>query len=58
MTKVYVVMCNDYPDAIFSTETAAEEYCAAKKAGLALREHSKYGPRVHWRYYEFELDRR
>lgn len=44
---VYVVMGNDYPDAVFTTEVAASAYCSDKKA--------QTGRRVHWRYYAFRL---
>ena len=48
--KVYVVMGNDYPDAVFLDEKKAKEYCAVKKA------KNKPGERiVYWRYYEFEV---
>jgi len=45
---VFVVMGNDHPAAVFSTEAAAEEFCAAKK-------HDG-NTRIYWRVYEFTLD--
>lgn len=48
-TKVWVVMGNDFPDAVFSSEEKATAYCAEKK-----KEPSP-GARIHWRSYEFEL---
>jgi hypothetical protein len=58
-TKVYVIMGNDFPDAVFMRRIDADRYCRAKqanerraiKAGLILGP----GPRVYWRWYEFPL---
>lgn len=52
--QVYVVMGNDFPDAVFDSEAAAEAYCeiqrmADKRAAAAAT--------VYWRVYEFELQR-
>jgi hypothetical protein len=61
--KVFVVMGNDFPDAAFSTEEAADHYCQQKRD--AEREaHERENPggyfvgRINWRVYEFELDER
>lgn len=51
--KVYVIMGNDYPDAAFRTEEAAEEYVADKIK--KQNERKRIGPKIHWRWYEFEL---
>lgn len=48
--KVYVVMGNDFPDCVFSTEAAAEAYCESKKA-----ERREGYRRIYWRVYEFEV---
>ncbi len=48
--KVWVVMGNDFPDSVWSSEHAAESYCIEKKA-----ERRDVGPRIHWRVYEFEV---
>jgi hypothetical protein len=46
--RVYVVMGNDYPDAVFTNEAAALRHCEAKtKLGRADV------TRIHWRYYDF-----
>lgn len=53
--KVYVIMDNDFPDAVVSRESAAEEYVEAR---IAVDKAMKVGlPRIHWRWYEFELDK-
>lgn len=46
MRKVFVVMGNDYPDAVFDTEAAAEAYCAKQRP---------HNDRIYWRVYEFEV---
>lgn len=56
--RVYVVMGNDYPDAVFTTEAAAEAYCterAAEDPRPKLRSSAFPAPRVYWRYYDFPL---
>lgn len=56
--KVWVVMGNDFPDAVFVSREAAEEYCAKERVDEAdqrIRNGDKFGPRIHWRTYEFEL---
>jgi hypothetical protein len=47
---VYVVMGNDYPDAVFKEQSAAEAYCLAKNS-----ENRKGQRRIYWRFYSFEL---
>lgn len=54
MGKVWVVMSNDYPDAVFDSEAAAAAYVAAKEAVAAERPR---GLRVRWRSYEFALNK-
>lgn len=51
--KVWVVMGNDFPNAVFSSEAAADEYCARKKAEPPVH-HGNFR-RIYWRTYEFEL---
>lgn len=51
--KVFVVMGNDYPDAVFKKERKAEEYCQSKRR--AHLDAGSTGMRIHWRVYEFEL---
>lgn len=56
MLTVYVVMSNDYPDSVFSTEKLAKDYVAAKE--LAAREPRNYQDRtfVYWKVYPFNVD--
>lgn len=57
MTTVYVIMGNDFPDAVFSTRELADDFIRRKtaeenkacKAGSGLR-------RIYWRSYQFTLD--
>lgn len=55
INKVYIVMGNDFPDAVFSNKTKAEEYVEKKKT-----ETPKFPltgtARIYWRCYEFELN--
>lgn len=51
--KVWVVMGNDYPDAVFTTEAAAKAYCEEQKKKSLYPGTST--PRIYWRTYEFEL---
>jgi hypothetical protein len=51
MTKVFVVMGNDFPDAVFDNKTTAEEYCSLKSRGA-----HKHARRIYWRVYEFTLN--
>lgn len=53
--KVWVIMGNDYPDAVFDSENAAKSYVETKQAAerVGLRRYET--PRIYWRNYEFEL---
>lgn len=42
----YVVMGNDFPDAVFSTEDDAEKHC---------RDQKFKNSRIYWRMYRFEV---
>lgn len=46
--RVFVVMGNDFPDAVFSEEAVAEAFCKMRRAVP--------GSRIYWRVYDFELD--
>jgi hypothetical protein len=62
LMDVWVVMGNDYPDAVFSTEKAAEDYCAERaRSAMWRRAKNKAGIEyaghvVHWRSYKFTMD--
>lgn len=51
--KVWVIMGNDYPWGVFSSEEAADKCIADLKAKEA--EKGLYDAKVHWRTYEFLL---
>lgn len=51
--KVYVIMGNDYPDAVFSSREVAEKFVAEKK-----KERKDGLTPIYWRSYEFEMDAR
>lgn len=46
---VWVIMGNDYPDAVVASEEAADAYCANKKAG-------RPDGRIYWRAYKFTME--
>ena len=51
-TRVYVVMGNGRPEAVFSLEYLAKQYIASKNS----RSH-RMNWHVHWRYAVFNLDK-
>jgi len=53
MKNVYVVMGNDFPEAVFSSDADAQAFC--EKIRDVPPAH-KFGPRIHWRVYNFVLD--
>lgn len=56
--KVWVIMGNDYPDAVIGSEEEAKDYIdKKKKEDIQKREKAMpgYGPRIYWRSYEFDL---
>lgn len=48
--NVYVVMGNDYPDAVFTTQELADAYCAKQKQVDLMN-----GRRIYWRVYPFPV---
>lgn len=50
--KVFVVMGNDYPAAVFSDIGAAEAYCNRRS-----KENKDGYTRVYWRVYDFDLNK-
>lgn len=60
MSKVYVIMGNDFPSAVFDSEEKAEAHVAEMREQDKVRHQKEnpgmyYSPRIHWRHYEFEL---
>jgi hypothetical protein len=54
--KVYVVMGNDFPAAVFSTLEKSEIFCDEKRKEDKMRKDQGLGPPVYWRVYEFEME--
>lgn len=52
--RVFVVMGNDYPDRVYDTQQAADDFCRQKNNESAAQTEKGYR-RIYWRYYEFEL---
>ena len=50
--RVYVVMGNDFPEAVFASREAADRFCADRE-----REHVKGQVRIHWRAYDFKVNK-
>lgn len=53
--KVFVVMSNDFPDSVFADKENAEAFVACMKV-VEKKRVPRSGPRIYWRYYEFELE--
>jgi hypothetical protein len=54
--KVYVIMGNDYPGAVFDNEAAADRFIALKKAENDKNMSQGMGGKIYWRKYEFKLN--
>jgi hypothetical protein len=52
--KVYVIMGNDYPDAVFRRKDEAEAYVELKKKQDEEQQRQGHG-RIYWRVYDFDL---
>ena len=52
MSTVYVVMSNDFPDAVFSDERKADAYVEKKRQ----ERKPGFGRPIFWRWYDFHLD--
>ncbi len=61
MTQIWVVMGNDYPDSVFSTQERASQKIKEVRGGNRRSSLGDFGydeaNRVYWRYFEFELDK-
>lgn len=53
--KVWVIMGNDYPDAVFDSEEGANAFVKAKGEEDARHRDMWAQPKIYWRAYEFEL---
>lgn len=56
--KVWVLMGNDYPEAVFADELIAESELAKikEKAGAGLKSWERACARIYWRLYPFDLE--
>jgi hypothetical protein len=56
MKTVWVLMGNDYPEAVYSSEAKAEAAISEHKEKVKKLNH-KYGdaPRIYWRTYGFTV---
>lgn len=52
--RVWVIMGNDYPDAVFDNEAAANTFIEINKAQDKIRFDGAY-TRIYWRAYTFEM---
>ncbi len=50
--KVFVVMGNEHPAAVFAHEELAEKYMQEKRKEDRINAHLR---RTYWRFYDFEL---
>ena len=53
--KVFVVMGNDFPAAVFANEQDAQRCCEQETAKNERRKQDGYGA-IYWRVYPFELE--
>ena len=54
MNTVYVVMGNDFPDSVFTSQALADAYCRDRSAEYRPGQGQR---RIYWRVYPFVLDR-
>lgn len=55
--QVWVVMSNDYPDAVFSNEAAAQAYCWQKTKENEKDMVTGNSRKIYWRAYDFVLNK-
>lgn len=57
MSEVFVVMSNDFPDAVFDDVTVAEAYCEKQMNFQRAHNKTKWEtPRIYYRVYTFTLN--
>ena len=54
--KVYVLMGNDYPAAVFDNEAYGESIVSKLKEKEAAIRKQHIAPSIYWRLYDFELN--
>lgn len=57
MSKVYVVMQNDYPHSVYADKDKAARFIKINNAAEKKRENERdlYWPRIYWSVYDFEI---
>ena len=63
MSKVWVIMGNDYPDGVFDSKDKADAYVLKKQTEDRSKWEKEnipakaiyYTPRIYWRHYEYEV---
>jgi hypothetical protein len=53
--RAWVIMGNDYPDAVFLSAAEADAYVAAAKREQEAMRDDDCRKRIYWRHYEFEI---
>jgi hypothetical protein len=57
MTEVFVVMSNDFPDAVFGDAVVADDYCTKRMEEQRAKLTNKWEtPRIYYRVYTFNLN--
>jgi len=55
--KMFVIMANDFPEAVFDDENKAKAFVVAMNASDRRRCESLHATRIYWKCYEFELNK-
>lgn len=53
--KVWVIMGNDYPTAVFDNERAAKQYCKTQTKVNNRDMERGDSRKIYWRAYEFDV---
>lgn len=55
--RVWVLMGNDFPEAVFASREEAEQEVAARKKldEIERQQVRRLSPKIYWRAYEFKL---
>lgn len=56
-SQVWIVMSNDFPDAVFQSRAAAEAYCHKENENDKIRALKNRCARIFYRCYNFEVRR-
>lgn len=53
--KVFVIMSNDFPDAVFAEERLAEQYCKEANEAPENQRPGSTARRIYYRVFGFDL---